>query len=78
MIASSRYPADLVRSRFLKLRYDHIIYVMDCLEKNTGKVRNIRKYLLAALFNAPATMDGYYRAEVRHDMPELAQGTPGV
>lgn len=78
VIASSRYPTELVRSRFLKLRYDHILYVMDCLEKNTGKVRNIRKYLLAALFNAPATMDGYYRAEVRHDMPELAQGTPRV
>ena len=68
VIASSRYPAEIVRSRFLKLKYDHIMYVMDCLEKNTSKVNNIRKYLLAALFNAPATIDGYYRAEVRHDM----------
>lgn len=74
IIASGRYPAEIVRSRFLKLRYDHVIYVMECLEKNTSKVKNIRKYLLAALFNAPATMDGYYRAEVRHDMPYLACG----
>ena len=72
VIASNRYPAEFVKSRFLKLRYDHVIYVMDCLEKNTSKVKNIRKYLLAALFNAPVTMDGYYRAEVRHDMPYLA------
>ena len=74
VIASNRYPAEIVRSRFLKLRYDHIVYVMDCLEKSTSKVKNIRKYLLAALFNAPATIDGYYRAEVRHDMPLIAQG----
>ena len=74
VIASNRFPAEIVRSRFLKLRYDHVIYVMDCLEKNTSKVKNIRKYLLATLFNAPATMDGYYRAEVRHDLPYLACG----
>lgn len=74
VIASSRYPADIVRSRFLKLGYDHISYVIDCLDKNTSKVKNIRKYLLAALFNAPATMNGYYRAEVRHDMPGIVQG----
>ena len=74
VIASNRYPAEIVRSRFLKLRYDHIVYVMDCLEKSTNKIKNIRKYLLAALFNAPATIDGYYRAEVRHDMPLIAQG----
>lgn len=75
VIASSRYPAELVRSRFLKLGYDHINYVIDCLEKNTTKVKNIRKYLLATLFNAPVTMDGYYRAEVRHDMPEIIHGS---
>ena len=75
IIASSRYPSEIVRSRFSKIRYDHIIYVIDCLEKNTSKVNNIRKYHLAALFNAPATMDSYYRAEVRHDMPYFACGS---
>ena len=46
--------------------------MIDCILANTTKVRNIRKYMLAALFNAPATIDGYYQAEVNHDMPELA------
>ena len=68
VISSNRYPVEVVRSRFLKLNYMHIRYVMECLEKNTTKVKNIRKYLLAALFNAPATMEGYYRAEVQHDL----------
>ena len=72
LIASSRYPAEVVRSRFLKLNYLHIEYVLHCLRQNTTKVKNIRKYLLAALFNAPSTMDGYYRAEVNHDMPQYA------
>ena len=68
VIASNRYPAAVVKSRFLKLNYSHIEYVLSCLRKNSTKVTNIRKYLLAVLFNAPSTMDGYYRAEVNHDM----------
>lgn len=46
---------------------------MDCLLSNTTKVCNIKKYILAALFNAPTTMGGYFRAEVNHDMPQLAK-----
>ena len=49
-----------------------IQYVMDCLKETTSKVRNIKKYLLAALFNAPSTMKSYYQAEVNHDMPQFA------
>lgn len=73
LIASERYPAELVKSKFLKLNYSHIDYVIQCLHGNTTKVKNIKKYLLAALFNAPSTMDGYYRAEVNHDMPVFAR-----
>ena len=47
---------------------DHVEYVLKCLKENTTKVRNVRKYMLAALFNAPATIDGYYQVEVNHDM----------
>lgn len=47
---------------------------MDCMKGNTTKVRNIKKYLLAALFNAPTTIGGYYQAEVNHDMPQFAKG----
>ncbi len=72
LIASERYPAALVKSKFMKLDVMHIRYVIDCLHKNTTKVRNIKKYLLAALFNAPTTMDGYYKAAVNHDMPQFA------
>ena len=72
LVASERYPAALVKSKLLKLNYSHIEYVLECLNKNTTKVQNIKKYLLAALFNAPSTMNGYYQAEVNHDMPQFA------
>ena len=72
LIASNWYPAELVKSKFLKLEYSHIEYVIECLKKNTSKIKNIKKYMLAALFNAPTTIDGYYQAEVNHDMPQFA------
>ena len=53
------------------LTYSHIEYVLHSMSGNTTKVKNIKKYLLAALFNAPSTMNGYYQAEVNHDMPGL-------
>lgn len=71
LIASNWYPAQLVKSKFLKLGYSHIEYVIGCLKKNTSKVKNIKKYMLAALFNAPTTIDGYYQAEVNYDMPQF-------
>ena len=71
-IASNEYPVQLVKSKFLKLNSSHIQYVMDCLKETTSKVRNIKKYLLAALFNAPSTMKSYYQQEVNHDMPQFA------
>ena len=72
LIASSRYPAEIVKAKFLKLNYSHVEYVLYCMKQNTTKVKNIRKYLLAALFNAPSTMDSYFQAEVNHDMPQYA------
>ena len=72
VIASNVYPVELVKSKFLKLNDTHILYVLDCMKGNTTKVRNIKKYLLAALFNAPTTISGYYQSAVNHDMPEFA------
>lgn len=72
VIARSSYPTELVRSKFLKLDLSHVEYVIGCLQSNTTKVKNIKKYLLAALFNAPSTISGYFRAEVNHDMPQFA------
>ena len=43
-------------------------YVMDCMKDNTTYVRNIKKYLLAALYNAPTTINSYYSSLVQHDM----------
>ncbi len=62
------FPQEIVKSRFLKINSGHLEYVFDCIDKNTTKVGNIKAYLLAALYNAPATMDSYYRAEVNHDL----------
>ena len=66
--AGDDYPAEVVKSRLLKLNSMHIEYVLDCMKKNTTDIRNIRKYLLAALYNAPATIDSYYTSLVSHDM----------
>jgi len=67
-IAGDDYPAEVVKSRFLKLDSSHVQYVMDCMKDNTTYVRNIKKYLLAALYNAPATINSYYSSLVQHDM----------
>lgn len=61
-----------IRSKFLKLTSSHIEYAMGCMKANTSKVHNIKKYLLATLFNAPSTISGYYQAEVNHDYPQFA------
>ncbi len=61
-------PHEVVKSRFLKLDSSHIDYVLTSLKKNTSEVRNIRAYLITALYNAPTTIDGYYTALVNHDI----------
>ena len=61
-------PHEVVKSRFLKLNSSHIDYVLTALQKNTSDVKNIRAYLITALYNAPTTMDSYYTAWVNHDM----------
>ena len=67
-IAGDDYPAELVKSKLMKLNSSHIEFVFDCISKNTTEIRNIKKYLLAVLFNAPSTINGYYTALVAHDM----------
>ena len=67
-IAGSDFPHEIVRSRFLKLDSEHIRFVMDCLQKNTTEVRNMKQYLLTVLFNAPTTISNHYTSQVNHDM----------
>ena len=81
-ILLERYPFDkellngifdlILETVFLKLNSSHIEYVLDRMRENTTYVRNIKKYLLATLFNAPSTISGYYQAEVNHDYPQFA------
>lgn len=67
-IAGDDYPAEAVKSRFLKLNSSHIEYVLDRMRENTTYIRNIKKYLLAALYNAPLTIGSYYTSLVSHDL----------
>lgn len=67
-IAGTDKSASLVKNRLMKLGQQHMEYVLECLEKNTGRIGNIRSYLLTVLYNAPVTMDCYYQAAVNHDM----------
>lgn len=68
VIGGEKKPAEVVKSRFLKLNAEHIGYVLDCMRENTTKIRDIRQYLLTVLYNAPMTMNNYYTALVNHDM----------
>ena len=63
-------PQQVVKSRFLKLNSSHIEYVLDAMNKNPSDIRNIRAYLLTALYNASLTIDNYYSALVNHDFHE--------
>ena len=71
-IAGDDKPINVVKSQFMKLNSSHVEYVMDSLKSNTTKVRNIKQYILATLYNAPLTMSSYYQAEVLHDFPQFA------
>ena len=66
-IAGDDMPKEVVKGRLMKLNSLHIQYVLDCLHENTSEVRNMKQYLLAALFNAPATISPYYQNRVNHD-----------
>ena len=68
LIAGDEYPAELVKAKFMKLNSEHIEFVLNCMQENTTKVRNIKQYLKAALFNAPSTIGNYYTSLVNHDM----------
>ncbi|MVQ44929.1 hypothetical protein GCK47_04165 [Roseburia intestinalis] len=67
-IGGADKPVSVVKSRFLKLTYSHIEYVLFSLHRNTSKVANIRAYLLTTLYNSSMTMNHYYQAEVNHDL----------
>ena len=67
-VAGDDKPKDIVKGVLLKLTREHIEYVLECMKANTTQIRNIRQCLLAALYNAPMTMNSYYKAQVNYDM----------
>ena len=69
-IAGDDKPLNVVKSQFMKVSCEHIEYVMDCMKENGTKVRNIKQYLLAAIYNAPLTLGPYYQAWVNNDRAE--------
>lgn len=66
-VAGNNFPQAVVKSRLLKLDSEHIRFVFDCLRENTTQVRNMKQYLLTVLYNAPATIENHYTAQVNHD-----------
>ena len=69
-VAGDDKPAEVVRSRFMKLNADHIRFVLKCLAESTAPVRNMKQYLLAALYNAPTTMQLYYQNQTNQEIKE--------
>ena len=67
-ISGVEYPYDMVKARLMKVNMEHIQYVLYCLDHNTTKIKKIRPYLLACIYNAPSTIHSYYVAEVSHNM----------
>ena len=82
-IGAEERPAEIVRSRFMKLNAEHIRYVMDCFKENTTKIRNIRQYMLTTIYNAPTTIDTYihgFEADIKtvEAHPQIAEGFCGM
>ena len=74
-IAGDDYPFSVVKEKFLQIDYGHMQYIIDCFNegaRNT-EIKNIKQYMKAVIFNAPTTIDSYYTAKVRHDMPWLGK-----
>ena len=67
-IAGDDKPAEVVRSRFMKLNADHIRFVLKCLAENSSPIRNMKQYLLASLYNAPTTMQLSYQNQTNYDL----------
>lgn len=67
-VNSEEIPQETVKSRFMKIKQPHIDYIIEAMRNNTAEIRNIRSYLITALYNAPSTIENYYQAQVNHDM----------
>ena len=66
-------PRAVVERRLRSLDRFHIEYVILSMKRNPAPVRNIRQYMLTALYNAPNTINHYFQALVRADYPRTCQ-----
>ena len=73
-INTNSVPQTVVKAQLLKLNHMHIGYVLECLKSNTTKIKNIRNYILTALYNSLLTLEHYYTAEVNHDIFGKTEG----
>ncbi len=67
-LGGSKVPYFRVREKLLQITGDHLAYVMDCFDRNTGSIGNIQAYTLKSIYNAPSSIETYYAHEVNHDM----------
>lgn len=67
-ICGNEFAREIVKSQLLKITDEHVEYVLDCIKKNTTKIRNIKAYMLTCIYSAPQTISSYYTAEVNHDL----------
>lgn len=67
-IGGNEFAREVVKSQLLKITDEHVEYVLDCIKKNTTKIRNIKAYMLTCIYSAPQTISSYYTAEVNHDL----------
>lgn len=68
-IGRNQLPAEQVKNVFRKINMEHIRYIFDCIEETSRekKIRNMKSYLMTALYNAPMTMDVYYDSDYNYD-----------
>lgn len=66
-IAGADYPIEAVRSRLLQLNQEHIEFVLDAMQRNTTQIKNMKAYLLTALYNAPLTITSSYQSQASYD-----------
>ncbi len=68
IIGGESIPQRMVSNRIMKLNETHIEYVIECMDNTTTKIKNIKQYLITALYNSVSTIDHYYSSQVRHDL----------
>jgi hypothetical protein len=65
-IGDGEFPHEVVKSRLAKITSEHVIYILDCLDRNTTKIINMSAYLRKTIYNAPTTYNNYVTSDVNN------------